>query len=558
MKIQRGIVKYKQRDDIECMYCITDDNRQYYFLDPTDEKKFLNGNRIVSTALVEAIDPMVKASHIGVIDAEGKEVIPCVNKSIRQVDDNIIIVEVAEPVSQCVIDAIGMRGDPLSATKLVSTTADVKDRLNTSMGAGGRFLFNDLFSEAALYDIDGKPIVDGYYSFIGIADRKLYLSKNNMDSEMVEYSIIPPEVQNDSVVADGKNEIDVTSVEVPTEVVENALNSYNGEVSNDGLVNEELEQEVAIPTVSEDVEEQAVVPEEENIPSEQSNIFESTPSLGEATSSVEMESENMVESSDQQSNLSEESQVVAESSDNQSLNLGENQDVSVVSAEENAVEGEEETDTVTDRLIAAMEAGYIPGFEESNSFGQEEVTSNNTEAVPVPEESSEPLPDVMANNGEEEVALNEAFFGDLEETPTDSEESNYDMDYQDDVFSSKFTPDTFSDYDDYDEFDDDYVTETSTAESYGVSEAADTLRAFIGQVRNDKMQLREYERRIQQYERQIRDYDRQVNSFDSYKREMDAKLALQQQKMNALSGKIHKNEAVIMRYEDKIHDQEEN
>ena len=85
MKIQKGIVKYKDRNDIVCFYGVTNDGRQYYFLDETDEKKFSNGNRIASTLLVEAIDPMVKASNVGVIDESGNIIIPFDNKSIKPI-----------------------------------------------------------------------------------------------------------------------------------------------------------------------------------------------------------------------------------------------------------------------------------------------------------------------------------------------------------------------------------------------------------------------------------------------------------------------------------------
>ena len=71
MKIQRGIVKYKDRNDIVCTYALTDDGKQYYFLDENDEKRFANGNRIVTTSLVEAVDPMVKSANVGVIDSNG-------------------------------------------------------------------------------------------------------------------------------------------------------------------------------------------------------------------------------------------------------------------------------------------------------------------------------------------------------------------------------------------------------------------------------------------------------------------------------------------------------
>ena len=89
MKIQKGIVKYKDRNDIVCTYGITDDGKQYYFLGDTSDKKFSNGNRIASTLLVEAIDPMVKASNVGVIDEDGNIVVPFDNKSIRLVNDSV-------------------------------------------------------------------------------------------------------------------------------------------------------------------------------------------------------------------------------------------------------------------------------------------------------------------------------------------------------------------------------------------------------------------------------------------------------------------------------------
>ena len=128
MKIQKGNVKYKDRNDIVCTYGIVDDGTQYYFMDSTDTKKFSNGNRIATTLLVEAVDPMVKTNNIGLIDSEGNVVIPFENKSIRPVNDDVIIVESAVPTTQSVIDAINLRNDPLAATKLVSTPATIKEK----------------------------------------------------------------------------------------------------------------------------------------------------------------------------------------------------------------------------------------------------------------------------------------------------------------------------------------------------------------------------------------------------------------------------------------------
>ena len=193
LNLQKGIVKYKDRDDIECLYGIKEDGTQYYFLDTTDTKKLANGNRIASTALVEAIDPMVKASHIGVIDENGNEVIPCTNKSIKLVPNrnDALIVEIAEPVSESVKDAISRRSDPLSATKLVSTPSVIKDKINNLMGLGGRYVCNDQFSESTICDINGVNIVNGeFYSFIGVGDNmKLYMAKNTPETDVVVFDL---------------------------------------------------------------------------------------------------------------------------------------------------------------------------------------------------------------------------------------------------------------------------------------------------------------------------------------------------------------------------------
>ena len=187
MQIQKGLVKYKDRSDIVCTYGTTDDGKTYYFL---DGEKLSNGYIIASTALVEAIDPLAVASSIGVIDSEGKEVIPFVNKSIKSITDKILLVEVAHPTAQSVLDAIDLRKDPLAATKLVSTSATIKEKIYSKMGPTGKFVFNDQFSEAMICDLDGKNLMgDEKYSFIGVNDDTIFLSKNIIDSQLDEYAL---------------------------------------------------------------------------------------------------------------------------------------------------------------------------------------------------------------------------------------------------------------------------------------------------------------------------------------------------------------------------------
>ena len=227
MKIQVGQVKYKGRDDYRVVYGTTDAGKIYYFLDDTALK---NGNRIASTELVEAIDNTFKPSHIGIVDESGNEVIPFVNKTVKLISDGILLVEKIEPESDAVKQAISLRNDPTAATKLVSTPAAIKSKISAVMSNEGRYVFNDLFSEAYICDLNAKPLVDGLYSFIAIdhINNKIYLSKNNPDEPISEFSIMPTQVNNTSV--SDNNTIDVTSVNVSSDAVENALG--NTQVNN--------------------------------------------------------------------------------------------------------------------------------------------------------------------------------------------------------------------------------------------------------------------------------------------------------------------------------------
>lgn len=224
MQIQKGQVKYKDRTDIICTYGVVD-GKQYYFL---DGEKLGKGRIVASTVLVEAIDPLVLASNIGVLDEEGNVVIPFENKAVKPVVDKAMIVEVAKPVTPSVIEAANLRRDPLAATRLVTTPAAIKEKVNAKMGVGGRFLFNDQFSEASVYDLDGNNLLDGkLYSFIGYNDGVLYLAGNTAETEVVTYSLKEEEI----VVEEPKEEetLDVKDIEVSAEDIDKALGDVGEE-----------------------------------------------------------------------------------------------------------------------------------------------------------------------------------------------------------------------------------------------------------------------------------------------------------------------------------------
>ena len=186
MQIQKGMVKeYKDYSNVVINYGVVkkdDGEIQYYFM---DDKVLPNGCRIATKALVEAIDPTLVCENVGMINSEGVEVVPFENKSIKEVSDNVLLVEKAQAVTPSVLEAIQLRNDPLAATQLVTTSATIKEKMNALMGATGRFLLNDQFSEGTLIDYDGNNLVNGQlYSYVGISGGQLYLSTNDSNSEI--------------------------------------------------------------------------------------------------------------------------------------------------------------------------------------------------------------------------------------------------------------------------------------------------------------------------------------------------------------------------------------
>ena len=228
MQVQKGQVKYKDRTDIIRTYGVADNGKQYYFL---DGEKLGKGRIVASTALVEAIDPMVSASNIGVIDSDGNVIIPFEYKAIKPVADKAMIVENVNPVTPSVIEAAGLRKDPLAATRLVTTPATIKEKVNAKMGPGGRFLFNDQFSEASVYDLDGKNLLDNkLYSFIGYNNGNLYLANNTPNTDVLTYSF---DKNNDIDAVDTvEDTLDVKEMSVPTEVIDEALSDDSSEEKN--------------------------------------------------------------------------------------------------------------------------------------------------------------------------------------------------------------------------------------------------------------------------------------------------------------------------------------
>lgn len=494
MQIQKGLVKYKDRSDIVCTYGITEDNKQYYFI---DNGKLSNGNVIATTVLVEAIDPTVVSSSIGVIDSEGKVLIPFENKSIKVISDQLLLVEKAKPITESVIEAVKLRNDPLAATRLVTTPAAIKDKMNAKMGHDGRFVFNDQFSEASIFDMNGNNLLQNeYFSFIGITKDKLYYTKNTVDSEVLEYSLFSTddkveqdyqEVVEEVPLKEEVSKLDVSSTSITKDVIEQAIN----------------EQVTSTPKEAND----NVVKEEDNTSEEQTN----KDSLQEENVSDENISETEVE-----------------------VKQEENPEDSIVSPQQNIVLPEEVAEEVTSDSDRENDV--------DNSFGNEENMSVNVE---VEKENSlfdekdldksifDTVTDVNQDvsfdlfNSNEEVASDVSIFGDsiLKE---DSILATNDLgDY---MLESR---------------DDSFENDSARIQDTIIEDAADTMATLIEQNRKQRELIGKYRTQI----------DRLNASRNEVVEKAKNKIQSQTQEIKSLHAQISDLKARNHMLDNKVHEQ---
>lgn len=264
-------VKYQGRDDYKVVYFDVEEesgNVKYFFLDEGKDR-LANGNIISTTNLKVAIgaNKPEELADIGVVSPEGKVVIPFDNRKIKVLTDNILLAEPAQPVSENVVKALEDRGNPQEATRLVTAANTIKGKISNNVGPEGRFVFNDLCSEATIYDIDGNNLVDGkYFSFIGMNEENMVLSTNDPESDLVTLSLTVEvkeeanEVVNEEIL-ESAEDIDVSEVSIDENVVEDAFKEQETPV-DETIVQEEPVTDEEETTIGEaplvDVEEESV------------------------------------------------------------------------------------------------------------------------------------------------------------------------------------------------------------------------------------------------------------------------------------------------------------
>lgn len=569
MQIQKGLVKYKDRSDIVCTYGLTEEGRQYYFLDNTS---MTNGNIIASTVLVEAIDPVAVASSVGVIDSNGVVVIPFENKSIKPIADGLLLVEVANSTTPSVVEANSLRSDPLAATKLVTTPATIKDKMNVKMGAEGRFIFNDQFSEATVCDYSGNNILDNqYFSFIAIKNNEtLYLSKNTIDSPVMEYSL-----RDRMFIAQAEEPaapLDVQNTEVTQETIDGAMNAEEKIVGfnpdditakdfesvADGMpVEEPLSVEPSVvdpnaPVVPADVTPtEDAAPAEENVSEENetiedSNIEEPLSVIPDAVATEEAAAENTEENTE----LDEPLQLDESLLNNENTETVTENDVEGVSEPEPVV-----PDTEVENPVEETPTEEVQTTEDTVS---EEVApvEENTEVTldnPLTEEVKSEVEETPVNEVTSDDKLAFDFGDDINysevenETPAvEVEESVEDVvnEFKNDLFDTDLNNDIFAestlqaDKIDIDESYNDFSYRVGAPKDTIIEDVASTMSNLIRQNKSQKQTIEAYESKMEQ-------------AADAYKKVVD-KARSQLRDVEVLKNKLKNYETIVTKLEAKI------
>lgn len=509
MQIQKGLVKYKDRSDIVCTYGLTEEGRQYYFLDNTSMS---NGNIIASTVLVEAIDPVVVASSVGVIDANGTVVIPFENRSIKPVMDGLLLIEVANSTTPSVVEANSLKSDPLAATKLVTTPATIKDKINAKMGAEGRFIFNDQFSEATICDYSGNNILDNqYFSFIAIKNNEtLYLSKNTVDSPVLEYSI-----PNRMFVAQNEVPLDVQNTEVTQETIDGAMNASEQQVvgfNADDITEKDFESVVD------------GAPVEEPLPVDPSVVDpNAVPAVPVENAEVPVEAP--VEETEEPSEEGEEPESVIPAEINHEETVAPDVESAIAAAEaseEVPAEGtpsEEVTNTEINDDLPVEPSTVLPDEEVQENVVVEEPVEEapveeQTEEVPVEET---PVEETPVEESVEEVADDKLmefdfaedntlldFDNDFESNEVALPEEDVVSDFKSDLFTDDLDSDIFADstlqadkIDINDSFND-FGYKMPGAKDSIIEDVASTMSNLIRQNKQQKQVIASYEEKMDQ------------------------------------------------------------
>lgn len=430
MELLKGRVQDPGFPDTEITYIKTDDGKTYFFIENGTLK---NGNYIATPILKEGIGH-APYTTLGLVSSSGDVLIPFENKNIQPLSNNLLLVERNKPITDSVVSAIQKQNNPQEEAELANNSNTIKEQIRSVMGSNGNFIFDNQFSEAALYTVDGVNLANNYFSFIGAKDGAYFMSTNVLGSPISKYDPYAFAMENEN-----SEQTQSTNSNEQTEQTQTTTDAVSDNI-NLNINEQEFNQDpgyVPIPSIEPEFDSQSQELSNENnnqasndenmqkikqdqIPNNLSNEVQQENPLGTLGNLIPQVGESY-------NNENESNTNVNEGVDDSSISPSENTDLSAninIPLFENnnfATTEEENSNNLTENqnMQVDMDSNVdnnIP-LEDSNEIN-ETSTSNENDSETVP-------PELNIGFNEEESNTNDES---TEETNDDSNEENTDED----------------------------------------------------------------------------------------------------------------------------------
>lgn len=519
MEILKGKVQDPGFPDTEITYLKTDDGKTYFFVENGTLK---NGNYIATPNLKEGIGHAPYTS-LGVINQEGNVLIPFENKNIQVLSNELLLVERNKPVTESVVNALQKQSDPLAASELVENANTIKSQITSVMGSNGNFVFDNQFSEAALYTTDGVNLGNNYFSFIGAKDGAYFMSANVVGSPIAKYdpyAFAMDESQNQT--PEKSEQVENTQDTTQTEVTNEEQTAVDSNIENSIENSEGQSVENPIPSVDDTIA-QPEIPQPD-IPQE--NVEQPSVDLPNQNDMTEQTIDNQ-EQADINIPLTPElpqPDITPEvpTADENTAEETPSQDMGETVQEQS---GASQPDLAGDINIPLFAEG-MPTPQE----GEQQIQNSDAQEQPLPSLDDEGDNQPEENNSEEEINENEnqeeiPVEEDIEEETTDEEVSDEPEEEYEETENSEY-----SEEDDGEEYEseEDSSDEESNEEEYEESNDSSEDGGFENEEEPDEEQ-ENYQSEDEKYYEENLDNPIIASATDTIKKLLDENRKQRQQ-----------------------------
>ena len=482
MEILKGQVRDPGYPDCECTYAKMDNGQLYYFI---KDGELSNQNIIVTTILKEAIGHTPYTS-LGLINSNGDVLIPFENKAITKLDDNLLLVEKNVATTQSVIDAINAKSDPFSATNLVNTANAIKEQMKSVMGYSAEFVFDNQFSEAALYNIQGQNIGGAYFSFIARDDfGNYYMSNNVLNSQIVKYdpSLVPnqapPTASTEAPSSSDDVQQQISEAPQDNQISDNTQNNnqtFNNVQEETPNQAQQNAPDLGIPNIDIPIQNQVSDNQEqvnnvENQNFETGNNVGDNPDIplsnGDGETTPENNTSDMVSDAGESENNSISQEVdndaAATNNDSNDFGIGDSNNVDDTNVNNNESDDDsdtEDSDDVDDATVDDNESDVDSGTEDNDNVDDATVDDNESD-VDSGTEDNDNVDDATVDDNESDVDSGTEDNDNVDDATVDDNESDDDSDTEDNDKVDDTTVDDNESDDDSDTEDNDKVDDTT-------------------------------------------------------------------------------------------------